>query len=446
MLGQQHVEGLLKQVLSYSEADETEVLIVGQESALTRFAGNIIHQNVAETDVTVTVRAVSGKRVGMAATNNLGKEALAAVADRALVHARQQPEDPDFPGLPEPRPIEPVQSFDDATADYSPAARATGVGSICALANERGMTAAGAFRTTARELAIANSHGLFAYHPSTSANLQAVITGADGSGRARASSVRVHEIDAEAIGREAVATALRSQNPRPLEPGDYTVVVDPYVTADLINWLGNSGMSAESVQDGRSWMNDRIGTRVMSPLISIWDDARDPLGSPSPFDAEGVPRQRVQIVEQGVVSGPVYDRYTAHKEGRETTGHATAPGFFFSGPLPANLHVGTGEASVEEMIKATPRGLYITSFWYTRLVHPRDCVITGMTRDGLSMIENGELTYAVKNLRFTQSYVQALADVEAVGRDPKTLIDELFGALRVPALKISRFTFTGSTV
>ena len=444
MLGQQQAETLLTQVLGYSKADETEVLIRAQDAALTRYANSIIHQNVAETDVLVTVRAVAGKRVGTASTNDLSAEALARVAEQALDHARRQPEDPDFPGLPEPRPIQPVQAFDDATAGYSPVARARAVGTICALAGEHSLSAAGAFRTGTHELAIANSHGLLAYHAGTSADLQAVMTGTDGSGRARGSSVRVQEIDAEAIGREVVAKTLRAQDPRPLEPGDYTVVLDPYATADLINWLNFSGVSAETVQDGRSWMNDRIGKQVMNSLISIWDDARDPRGSPQPFDFEGMPRQPVMIVEQGVVRSPVYDRYTAHKEGRETTGHASPPEM--RGPMATNLFLGTGDAALGDLIKATPRGLYITSFWYTRLVHPRDCVITGMTRDGVLMIENGELTHAVKNLRFTQSYVQALASTQALGRDLKTLIDEGGGAVCVPAIKIERFTFTGMTV
>jgi len=194
-------------------------------------------------------------------------------------------------------------------------------------------------------------------------------------------------------------------------------------------------------------MNDRIGQAVMSPLISIWDDGRDPAGSPLPFDFEGMPRQRVSIVEAGVIQGPVYDLRTAKKEGRQTTGHATPPSMMFvSGPLALNLFVAPGDSSVEEMIRSTEKGLYITRFWYTRPVHPRECIVTGMTRDGLFMIENGALTYPVKNLRFTQSYVQALAAVQAVSREARTLMDESVGATRVPALKIERFNFTGSTV
>ena len=232
-----------------------------------------------------------------------------------------------------------------------------------------------------------------------------------------------------------------------VEPGEYAVVFDPYVTQDLIDLLSLYGMGGQAVLEGRSWMNDRMGQQVMSPLVSIWDDGCDPAGRPLPFDFEGMPRQRVDIVKQGVVGSPVYDRYTARKAGVSSTGHAMPPTFRMLGPVPIHLFMAPGQSSVEEMIRSTERGLYITRFWYTRVVHPRECIITGMTRDGVFMIENGELAYPVKNLRFTQSYVQALADVQAVGRESRLLASE-WGSIasRVPALKISRFNFTGSTV
>lgn len=165
-----------------------------------------------------------------------------------------------------------------------------------------------------------------------------------------------------------------------------------------------------------------------------------------PFDFEGTPKRKVDIVQAGVVAGPVYDRKTAQKEGRESTGHGLPPEFRMFGPLASNIFMGNGQASRDEMIRSTQRGLYITRFWYTRLVHPRDCIVTGMTRDGVFLIEGGELAYPVKNLRFTQSYLQALAEVEAVGRESLLLTSDYTGfGTRVPALKIRRFNFTGMT-
>ena len=447
MLGQHASENLLKRALRLSKADEMQVLVSAHESYLTRFANNVIHQNVAEANVGVTIRAVMGKRSGTATTNRTDDEALAQAAERAVLHARRQPEDPDFPGLPDPRPIEPAHAFDEDTASLTPEARARSVGVVCDLAAEHGMGASGAFRTTAGELAVGNSHGIMAYHAGTTADLQTVVTGQDGTGQAQASSWKSRDIDAEAIGREAAGKAVRAQYPHAIQPGDYTVVLDPYATEGLVAMLNTTGMSAQAVQEGRSWMNDRMGQQIMSQIVSIWDDGHDPEGSPLPFDFEGVPRQLVQIVDRGVVRDPVYDRYTAKKEGRESTGHATPPTMrFVSGPLAMNLFMAAGDSSAEEMIRSTAKGLYVTRFWYTRPVHPRDCIVTGMTRDGLFMIENGELTHAVKNLRFTQSYVKAMGEVQAVSRERRTLITEFGGAYCVPALKIEAFNFTGSTV
>lgn len=203
--------------------------------------------------------------------------------------------------------------------------------------------------------------------------------------------------------------------------------------------------------DGRSWMNNRLGERAMSPMVNIWDNGLDIGGFPLPFDGEGVPKQKVDLVNHGEVKSPVYDLSTAKKAGVTSTGHALPPylpAFVRAiGPLGLNLFMSPGEASLEEMIASTKRGLYITRFWYTRLVHPSDCIVTGMTRDGVFMIENGEVAYPVKNLRFTQSYLEALNKVEMIGQETRLLKSEYGSHAKcVPALKLSGFNFTGVTV
>lgn len=447
MLGETQSKTLCQELLKRCSPHAAEVIAITQNSALTRFANNAIHQNVAESNVNLIVRYVIGQQIGTATTNRTDSAALDAVVARARQNAQASPADPAYPGLAGPARYPTVDSYDPTTADFSPKLRAEAVSVVCRLAAEKNLNASGAFSNGEEETVVANSQGVFAYHPSTSADFQITVMSSDSSGRAQASGWKAASLPVEALGREAIHKTETGRAPRKIEPGEYTVILDPYAVADLLHMLDFHGMGALAVQEGRSWMNERIGKQAMSPAVNIWDDGLDPLGAPQPFDFEGMPRQRVDIVENGIVKGPVYDRYTAAKEGKASTGHAMPPTFRAMGPIPANLFMAAGDASTRELIRSTRRGLYITRFWYTRLVHPKDCVITGMTRDGVYLIENGEIAGAVKNLRFTQSYVEALNGVESVGSETRLLISEYGGmATHVPALKLAKFNFTGSTV
>jgi predicted Zn-dependent protease len=447
MITENEARRLSEAILLRCKGTPAEVTFLYNDSALTRFANNIIHQNVAEHDAEVTLRIFIGKQIGTASTNRLDQSGLDELVERARVNAKSSPEDPNYPGLPGPADYQHLATWDQATAEYSAEKRARAVGGVCQIAVEKGLNASGAYSTGSTVLVVANSQGVFSYHPQTNADFQTVVMSNDSSGRAQESAWKVDDLTVEALGREAIDTAERGHNPVKIDPGEYTVIFEHYVTEDLVNSLNFYGMGAQALQEGRSWMNDRIGKLIMSPSVSIWDDGLDANGNPLPFDFEGVPKQRVDIVKQGVVMGPVYDRYSAAKMGTASTGHATPINFRSFGPLALNLFPATGEITVEEMIASTKKGLYINRFWYTRLVHPHDCVVTGMTRDGVFMVEDGEVTYPVKNLRFTMPYVQALANVEAVGKASHLLVGEFGGiSVCVPALKINAFNFTGSTV
>jgi len=451
VIGEPAIRKWVDKVLSVSPADETEVLVFGLEERLTRFANNTIHQNVAETDVGLVVRAAVGRRTGVTVTNDLSDAGLERAVETAVHFARLQPEDPHYPGLPDPVSVEPVPAFDEQTAAYTPEDRAREVAVICRRAEEAGVNASGAFRTAIYEFAVANSHGVFVYHPATIADLTTVVMTDTSAGYAAGASWRVGEVDVPALGDEAIRKALRGRNPRPLEPGVYPVVLEPYAVGDIVSFI--TGMAGGmAVAEGRSWMTGREeGEMVASPLVSIWDDGRDPEGWPLPFDFEGMPRQRVDIIREGAVGGPVYDRRWAAITGKKPTGHALPAANPFSQWLtasagPASLHpvMGPGPHTLEEMVASTDYGLYVTRFHYTRVVHPRQAVITGMTRDGTFLIERGEITVPVKNLRFTQSYVEALANGEMVGREVHGERPD-FDVVRAPALKISAFHFTGVT-
>jgi PmbA protein len=447
MIEEKDAREICESILLRCKGNPVEITLQYTDSALTRFANNIIHQNVAERDGEATLRYMIGKKIGTASTNRMDKTGLDELVLRAKSNAKASPEDPNYPGLPEPAPYQRVSSWDAATADYSPEKRARAVGTVCQLAVEKSLNASGAFSTGSDILAVANSEGVFAYHTRSFSDFQTVVMSDDSSGRSQESAWNVDDLNVEGLGKEAIETAVCGRNPRKIDPGEYTVILEHYTTEDLINSLNFYGMGAQALQEGRSWMNDRLGKQVMSPNVSIWDDGVDMNGSPLPFDFEGVPKQRVDIVKEGVVMGPVYDRYSGAKMGKPSTGHATPIVFRGFGPLALNLFMAPGEVTVQEMIESTKVGLYINRFWYTRLVHPRECAMTGMTRDGVFKIEDGEVAYPVKNLRFTMPYVQALANVEAVGKATHLLVSEFGGiSVRVPALKINGFNFTGSTV
>lgn len=434
-------------VMNAFPAKETEVVALEQDEALTRFANNFVHQNVTERNTQITVRAVIGSRVGIAVSNDTRPEGLRELAKRAHHAATLQPENPEFKGLPDPQTIVPVEAFDPAVAQCDPERRAAVAGVVCRKAAGEGFSAAGSMTTEAYTIAVANSKGVFAEHRSTLVDASTVVMKGTASGWAQSSGWRLDAVAAESLADEALSKTRMGADPRDFEPGEYTVILDPYATADLLEMLAYDSMGALAVQEGRSWLNGRIGERIMAQSVNIVDDGLDTSGIPLPFDFEGVPKKAVPIVEAGVAMGPVYDTFTAGREAdKKSTGHATPPspqGRF--GPMPLNLFLRPDTGSLEEMIRSTTLGIYITRFWYTRPVHPRDAVITGMTRDGTFVVRNGEIAYPIKSLRFTQSYVDALKEAVAIGRTPQLLRSGLGGAVSVPAVKLAKFRFTSST-
>ncbi len=441
MLGQDRCRTILRQALARSRAGQTEALLLVQDSGLTRFANNTIHQNVAQTDAEVRVRAVLGKRVGVAVTHDLSPAGIEKVVGQALDIARVQEENPDFVSLPGPEPIPTLAAFYDCTARWGPEGRADWAASVCRLADEAGLSAAGAFQTGSYETAIANSLGIDAYYAVALAELNTTMASESSAGYAESVSLDAARVDAEALGREAIDRALRGRNPTDFEPCECPVVLETYAVADMVDNLAYLGFSALALQEGRSFM--RLGEKITGGKISIWDDAMDPTGVPMPFDYEGVPKRRLDILRSGVAENVAYDSYTALRVGKQSTGHALpAPNSW--GPFPMNQFMEEGEATLEQMIASIDRGLLVTRFWYTRPVEPMRAVITGMTRDGTFLIEHGEVSRPIKNLRFTESYLDALSRVDMLTRHTKLGYNG-YAATRVPAIKVSNFRFTGGT-
>ncbi len=424
-------------------ATEAEALVMAEDAALTRFANSQIHQNVAETNVALNLRVVVGKRVGVASTGRTDDEGLRRLVEGAAAIAGVVEELEDWGGLPEPTPIEPVDAaYASATADASPELRAEGVRAVIAAADAAGVTAYGSFSTGTETAAVANSKGIRSAGTRTVSQLLTVTMGPDGgTGYAEDAAVDATTIDAAAIGRQAADLARSTANAQALDAGDYPVVLETYAVVDLLDMLGYLGFSALAVQEGRSFVE--IGKRVGSELVTVVDDGRDPAGLPMAFDYEGVAKQRVPLLEQGVCAGVVYDAQTAARDGVTSTGHGLpAPNSY--GPFPLNQVMRAGETSRQDLLGGLERGLLVTRFHYTNPVHPKLAIVTGMTRDGTFLVEDGRIVGPVRNLRFTQSYLAAMASVVAVSRERKTLRGFLGGVV-VPALRLDGWTFTGTT-
>jgi PmbA protein len=451
LLGESQTRATLEQVLRLSRADETEAALESGNAALTRFAHNVIHQNVSETHASLEVRVVFGCRVGAADTNDLSAGGIQRAVDQACALAQHLPDNPGWPGLADPVPLagpndpQPVLAFDEAVAGLTPAARAQTVADICRAARAEQLLASGAFSSSYGESAVINSHGLFAYAPATEIDLTFVVEQPDekASAYGHATGWQLAQVGVDGLARETVRRAKASRRPRPVPAGEYPVVLDPYAVASLLESLAEAGMGALPVQEERSWMNGRLGRSCLSPELTILDDAYDPSGMPQAFDCEGVPKQRVPIVVGGVPISPVYDRLTAAREtGRSSTGHAQPyADEDWDGPLPENLSLLPGELSIDEMLARIDRGLYVTRLWYLNLLSPHDCTVTGMTRDGVWWIQDGELAHPAENLRFDQSLVEALARLRGVGRERRTVAGLFGGVHRVPALAFDSFRF-----
>jgi PmbA protein len=418
---------------------QAEVVIADSRSELTRFAGNEIHQSVAERFRHIRVRLIDGGRIGVGEVRGHGEGAI-ALAFAAAEESRRVTTSPDVSPLPAAQDggDDPV-AYAAATDAATPQERAELVSTITEAAGARGVNAYGALSTTTTTTAIVTSAGLRRSATTTQASLVSVARGDDGGGYASRHSADIGALDVPGLAAEVVDTCERNQGATAIDPGDYEVILSPYAVTDLLEHLAWIGFSALAVQEHRSFMH--LGERLMSDTITIRDDALTRDIFPFPFDDEGVSTRPVTLIDRGVCAAVVYDTPTALQDGVTSTGHSL-PQPNTWGPLPRHVAMDAGDTPWEEMVASVSRGLYITRFWYVRDVHPLRTVITGMTREGTFLIENGTITRPVKDLRFTQSIVEALANVVQVSRERRLELGEGESGVLSPWLHIGRFSFT----
>jgi len=434
-------EALARRVLSRATSGESEVIVLDAEDGLTRFTQNAIHQNIAHQETSVRVRTVVDGRTGVAATNVLDDAALASLVARAASMAALAPSDPFAGLLAGGTSIAPPGAFVAATAQASPDLRAALAADIFGIAQRDGLWAAGYVKTARAGITIANSRGMLTSFDGTDCGLNVKQNGPDSTGFAEHYSSDVADLDAKRAGETAAGKARGARTPEAVEPGEWTVILEPPAFGELLSYI-TEHFSAQAYDEGSSFLCDGLGKTYTGDNVSIVDDYAHPLAPSMPFDYEGVPKQRVPLLEHGVARGVVTDSYWAAKLDLPDTGHALpAPNSW--GPQPTNVTVAPGSKSTAELIAETKRGLLISRFWYIRPVDLRQTIVTGMTRDGTFLIEDGKVARGVRNMRFNQSILAALSKVEFSSELARS--GSYSYSIVVPAAKIAGFRFTSLT-
>ena len=433
-------------ILDYPGADGIEVMVAASLSGLTRYANSQIIQNTVRNEIRATVRAVIGDRAGSATTTQLDPEHLALAAGRALEAARASLPDPDFPGLPNPEDVgrvEPIMRFDDATASATPAQRADAVKGILAAAGSD--NTAGIYETGAHAYSMFSSAGIDCFDAFTRCNTTCLVDLGGATGWGEASSHALDLVDHEAAARRARSKADASHDAVDTDPGHYEVVLEASAVALLAEYLAYMGFGAKSMIEGESFLSMKRGQKVAADAITIGDDPRHENSVGIGFDFEGVPKRPVDVIEAGVAKGPVTDLRTARKLETTSTGHASGSNEF--GPYPFNIVVHPGAASPEELIGGVADGILVTRFHYVNILDRPATLLTGMTRDGTFRIRDGAIAEPVRNFRFAQNALEALAGVTLVGRDLVSIAPDYssFGSTVAPALRIADFNFASKT-
>jgi predicted Zn-dependent protease len=446
MIGAERALELVEKALAVEGADEVEVTLYAESGGLTRFANSVIHQHTERSDAQIKIRVVTGKRSASASTNRLDDDAVTRTGRRALEMARLSPPDHLFPGLPDDfgaslvSPSQEAERFDEATAAATPGWRADRVAEAVRAARDR--PAAGFFSTSADEVALANTNGVRRHATFTVAAFTCMLRSGDGTAHDESAAGRAWDIPVVAITEDLAHWADRGRGAGEVEPGTYPVVLMPLAVGEMIEMLSYMGFGAKDVLNGESFFVDRQGKSVAAPIVSVVDDVAHPRSLGPAFDMEGVWRQRVAIIDGGVANQPVYDTRTAAEAGTTTTGHASGSQEY--GPYPANLHIVPGDQTNDDLVAGIERGLLVRRFWYVNVVNQRETILTGMTRDGLFLIEDGAVTKPVHNLRFTQNVLDGLSGCSGVGADLACLSSG-GGSLLAPALRLDAFSFTSAT-
>ncbi|MCJ7469030.1 TldD/PmbA family protein [Candidatus Bathyarchaeota archaeon] len=433
------------------KVDQAQVSAFLTDEALTRFANSQIHQNVAAKSGGVIIKAVLNKQISTVRVNTLEEEEIKKAVVQAVKIAKASPPNKGFTSFPKPEKWTPIKgAFDKETAECDPKYRAKKVKEAIETAHSRSKkvkAVAGFYSSESMAFAVANSLGVSAWASLSMASMKTTVISKSGASEGFAAAVkysrRVRDIDPSVLAADAAEKSVKSLNPVKIDPGEYEVVLSPVAVAYLLMYIG-FGFSAAAYQDGQSFVKYNLGKKVFDSKLSVSDDAHDSKSLLAvPVDGEGVPKKALKLIDRGVVSekGLCYNSFTAGKENKKSTGHAPMPtgvGSWSDRPAPFNMIVKAGSATLEKAIAETKHGIFVNTVHYVNTVEPAKVVLTGLTRDGTFLIEDGELSKPIVNMRFTDSMLSAFSDVPMVG---KRL--EMVSATTVPFMKLEKLRFVG---
>ncbi len=465
MLNRDQSASIFDRLRKLTSADEIELLISGGRSALTRFANNTIHQNMAEEENHISVRVSFGGRTARATTNKHEEDSLRRVVQSAEALARVQQPDPDFLPMPSPAEVQqngadagaiPVQRCFESTARLTANDRAAAVGQMVNVAKKHSLTSAGIFSSAEGFEGIFNSRGVTDWYEQTLAEVSITMIDDTSSGWQKRNATDVTQLDPARLAEIAARKAVASVSPRDLPPGKYTVILEPAAVLDAVGFMfWDFGGSA--LLEQRSFLNDRIGTQLFGDNITVWDDVYHPLQTGMTFDGEGMKRHRLKLIDKGVVQRVTFARASARRVAESEFAGKVGPvlptghGFALPnemGEAPLNIVFegpsATERRSVAQMIASTERGILVTRLWYIREVDPYEKILTGMTRDGTFLVEDGKIQCGIRNFRFNESLIHMLQNVEQMGEPVRSSGEESMDMV-APAMKVREFNFTETT-
>jgi len=435
---------LVNKIKNFIKNYDFEIIATEVKSELTRFAESYIHQNVAETNLNLIVKVINEDRIGAVEMNSIDDHTISKNVEKAIEVTKITPKLDYHYQLLKSQSYKIKSKYSKDTANFTPLNRAQLVKQLIKEVNKRGYEAAGAFTTEESTILVANSEGVFAFDWGTKVDFNCVITRDNSTAHASFIDSDINNFNINKITDELLEAALKNVEQIEIEPGVYTVILSPEAVAEILNYTGYTAFNGKMIMEGKSFICNNQSKKIFPETITVSDDPFNELTLPIPFDLVGYPREKIDLIKEGVVKDGVYDHLTALKYNRKCTGNTLSPEQASFGALPFNLVMKEGDSTIDEMISGTKKGIYSSRFHYVNILNPMSVQLTGMTRDGTFLIEDGKIGKAIKNMRFNTSVVDMLKAVDMISKERQTK-EGFVGPTVAPYLRTNNFTFSSKT-